>query len=197
MANQWTEKYWTKRYDEGNTGWDIGYVSTPLRDYFDQLSDKEIKILIPGCGNAYEAEYLFNSGFKNVSIIDLSEKPLQNFKEKVNAFPDEQLIVGDFFEHEEKYDLIIEQTFFCALDPVLREKYAQKMLELLKPHAKLVGLLFNIPLFSDHPPFGGNENDYRKLFERYFEIKIMAESYNSIPPRMGNELFFQLINSKV
>ena len=57
-----TEKeraYWSKRYKEERTGWDIGFPSLPLKTYIDQLENKDLKILIPGAGNAYEAEYLF------------------------------------------------------------------------------------------------------------------------------------------
>ena len=63
-------KYWDDRYLENNLGWDIGYISTPLKEYFDQLKIKSINILIPGAGNAYEAEYLWEKGFSNVFIID-------------------------------------------------------------------------------------------------------------------------------
>lgn len=45
--------YWNERYQNSATGWDIGAVSTPLKEYIDQLDSKEIRILIPGCGNAY------------------------------------------------------------------------------------------------------------------------------------------------
>jgi len=31
------------------------------------------------------------------------------------------------------------------------------MTELLLKNGKLVGLFFNIPLFDDHPPFGGTK----------------------------------------
>ena len=51
-------EYWEERYRAGTTGWDIGSPSTPLKEYIDQLQDPSKKILIPGAGNAYEAEYL-------------------------------------------------------------------------------------------------------------------------------------------
>ena len=54
------------------TGWDIGGPSTPLVKYFDQLADKQRKILIPGAGNAYEAEYLWAQGFSNVHVLDIA-----------------------------------------------------------------------------------------------------------------------------
>ncbi len=187
-----SEEYWTKRYKEANTGWDIGYVSTPLKAYFDQLQNKSIKILIPGCGNAYEAKYLYENDFTNVFLLDISEYPLKKFKEENPDFPEDHLIHADFFDHSDTYDLIIEQTFFCALNPSLREKYCKKMKSLMTEKSKLIGLLFNIPLFEDHPPYGGNQLEYRSLFQKYFQVETLEKSYNSIPERLGNELFLKL-----
>ncbi len=191
-----SEAYWTNRYLEEKTGWDIGYVSTPLKEYFDTLLNKDLLILIPGCGNAYEAAYLFEKGFKNVFLLDISEYPLSKFKIENPDFPEENLIHSNFFEHSGKYDLIIEQTFFCALNPDLREDYCKKMQNLLSDEGKLTGVLFNIPLNSDHPPYGGKGEEYEPLFEKYFEIEIMEKCRNSIPPRMGNELFFCVSGKK-
>ena len=186
------EGYWNHRYLSGETGWDIGYVSTPLKDYIDQLEDKSIRILIPGAGNAYEAEYLHKNGFTEVTVVDIASIPLMRFKERVPGFPEDNLIQKDFFDLVEPYDLVLEQTFFCALEPELRPAYVRKMHELLSPGGKLVGLLFNVPLFSDHPPFGGSKKEYEPLFGEYFEIDIMEPAYNSIPPRQDNELFIKL-----
>ncbi len=186
------EAFWNHKYLSGETGWDIGQVSTPIKEYIDQLSDKNLKILIPGGGNSYEAEYLFENGFNNVFVVDISSIPLKNLAERIPSFPKENLLHADFFELEDTFDLILEQTFFCALDPSLREAYTDKMHQLLKPGGKLVGLLFNIPLNDDKPPFGGNKDEYEKLFSEKFKIEKMETAYNSIPPRARNELFFKL-----
>jgi len=37
----------------------------------------------------------------------------------------------------------LEQTFFCSFKPENRDKYRDKILSLLKPDGKLVGVLFN------------------------------------------------------
>lgn len=187
------ETFWSERYLSGQTGWDIGYVSTPLKEYIDQLSNKELKILIPGGGNSYEAEYLFNNGFNNVFVVDISSIPLKNLAERVPSFPQKNLLHRNFFELKGTFDLILEQTFFCALEPPLREDYVNKMYELLKPGGKLAGLLFNIPLNNDKPPYGGNKVEYNSLFSEKFKIEKMETAYNSIPPRAGNELFFILV----
>lgn len=189
---QFIEGYWNHRYLQGETGWDIGYVSTPLQAYFDQLTNKDLRILIPGGGNSYEAEYLFKQGFTNIYVLDISVIALQNFQKRVPDFPLEQLLHQDFFDLNERFDLIVEQTFFCALNPSERSRYVVKMHSLLKENGKLAGLLFNIPLFEDHPPFGGNEQEYRQLFSEYFSIDIMETAHNSIPKRAGNELFIKL-----
>ncbi len=184
-----TATHWETRYKERNTGWDIGYASTPIVNYFEQVQQKNLKILIPGCGNAHEAAHLFKKGFTNIYLLDIANTPLLAFSERNPDFPKAHLINENFFEHKGKYDLIVEQTFFCALLPEHRASYAKKMHELLQPQGKLIGLLFNIPLYEEHPPFGGNQLEYITYFEPYFEFKTFETAYNSIAPRERNELF--------
>jgi len=193
MNSDTTKEYWSNRYKEERTGWDIGSPSTPLKEYIDQLIDKKLKILIPGAGNAYEAEYLLQQGFTNVFILDISEIPLQKFKQRNPKFPSENLLCDDFFTHNKTYDLILEQTFFCSFPPLpeTREKYAKHMSQLLNANGKLVGLWFDIPLTGDleKRPFGGDKQEYLSYFEPYFTIKTFEKAYNSITPRAGNEFF--------
>jgi thiopurine S-methyltransferase len=191
MENE--KKYWTERYATQNTAWDIGSPSIPLKEYINQLKDKALKILIPGAGNAYEAEYLWHKGFKNVVVIDLSEAPINRFKKRNPNFPEDQLLHGDFFEHKSRYDLILEQTFFCSFVPSdeNRAAYAKHMASLLKPTGKLVGVWFNFPLTSDMEkrPFGGNKVLYLSYLNPYFKTLTFKSCYNSIKPREGKELF--------
>ncbi len=184
---------WTQRYLNQNTPWDMGTASPPLTAFLQNLSDKNQRILIPGAGNSYEAEWLFKNGFSNVFVMDISEEPLQNLKKRVPQFPQNQFLYKDFFNHDEKYDLILEQTFFCALPPSDRENYVRKMKELLKPNGQLFGVLFDFPLTEDGPPFGGSLMEYRTHFSKYFKIHKMKRCYNSIKPRSGKELFFRVL----
>ncbi|MEL6669311.1 MAG: methyltransferase domain-containing protein [Bacteroidota bacterium] len=186
------QQYWTDRYIENRTGWDIGYPSTPLKTYIDQLDNKSLRILIPGAGNAYEAEYLFQQGFTQVYVLDISQEPLAAFQKRVPDFPEDQLLQGDFFTHQGQYDLIFEQTFFCSFLPTRenRTAYARQMSQLLNPGGKLVGLWFQFPLNPDgNRPFGGSKEEYLSYLEPYFSIQTFETAYNSIKPRMGKELF--------
>ena len=76
------QNYWNNRYLSNDFSWDIGDISLPLKTYFEQLTNNELKILIPGAGNAHEAEFLFKNDFKNVFVLDFADEPLQNFKLK-------------------------------------------------------------------------------------------------------------------
>ena len=185
-------QYWNNRYLENTTGWDLGEISPPLKDYIDQLPDKSIGILIPGCGNSYEAAYLLENGFSNITLIDISPVLTDILQKKLTSehYPNLKIHTGDFFELQDEFDLILEQTFFCALDPSLREAYAKKMKDLLNLGGKLTGVLFNRN-FDGGPPFGGNEEEYKALFGKYFKINILEPCNNSIFPRSGVELFFE------
>ncbi|HIP26831.1 MAG TPA: SAM-dependent methyltransferase [Flavobacteriaceae bacterium] len=181
--------FWSKRYKENQIGWDTGAITTPLKEYIDQLTDKNCKILIPGAGNSYEAEYLHNKGFKQVFVLDLAKEPLDNLLKRVPSFPKKHLLQCDFFDLNQKFDLVIEQTFYCALNPELRDNYVKKMYEIIRGNGKITGLLFQFPLTEKGPPFGGSKQEYIKRFSPYFELKTLETAYNSIKPRVKNELF--------
>ena len=184
---------WESRWQNNLTGWDLGAVSPPLAAYIDQWKNLDAAVLIPGCGNAYEAEYLLKKGFTHVTVIDIAPSAVVCLRDRLDAaFPDWHkhltLVTGDFFEHHGTYDLILEQTFFCALNPSLRPAYAQHMFTLLKPGGKLAGVMFDRD-FEGGPPYGGCAADYKALFEKVFTVKILEPCHNSVAPRKGSEVF--------
>ena len=189
---KFSASYWDELYRKGHLRWDIGYVSAPLKAYFNQLNDKSLHILIPGAGNAYEAEYLFKKGFTKTCMLDFSSESILSFKKRFPDFPERNIIVENFFNHNKQYDLIVEQTFFSSILINQREVYAAKMHQLLNPGGKLVGLLFNHEFGIDEPPFGGTIEEYKALFDPFFMINKMEIAHNSIKPRAGRELFINL-----
>lgn len=190
--NDFSKDYWNQRYLSTQTGWDIGNVSTPLKNYFDQLTNKNLRILVPGAGNAWEVEYLFNNGFHNTYLLDFAKQSIANFKKRCPNFPDANLIEADFFEQQGSYDLVVEQTFFSSLPPARRSEYAQVISRMLNKGGKLAGLLFKHEFDFDGPPFGGTESEYRQLFAKHFIIETMDTATNSIKPRQERELFLIL-----
>lgn len=197
VSDAFDAAYWQARYaTPGRAAWDAGRITPPLRAYFDQLPvASQPRILIPGAGRAYEAEYLHHLGYRQVVVADLAPEPLAALAARVPDFPAENLWLADFFalDPAEKFDLLIEQTFFCAISPSLRAAYARQCAALLRPGGKLVGLLFDTPFAgASEPPFGGTRTEYRAYFAPYFEFVHFDTAHNSLAPRAGRELFICL-----
>ena len=158
----------------------------------DQLENKDIRILIPGAGRGYEAIYLYENGFKNVFVCDWAEAAFTTLKQQCPSFPTDQLLITDFFQINDSFDLMIEQTFFCALPPDERNRYVEKSAELINSEGLIVGLLFASHFNRPGPPFGGTKEEYIQQFSPIFQVEQMEIAPNSILPRLGNELFFKM-----
>lgn len=189
--NNFDSSYWNKRYTKKDTPWDIGYASPPLIDYCRKIKNKKIKILIPGCGNAHEFNELNAIGFENIFICDISEIAISKLKNEIAGKFHSFIIHADFFALEEKFDLILEQTFFCALAPSQRDLYCRQSKSLLTDEGVIAGVLFNKKFNTPGPPFGGNISEYVPLFSKYFNHIDFKFCENSIKPRAGTELFFE------
>lgn len=187
------QEYWNERYLAQNTPWNTGLPTPPLQKIIDGLADQQTKILIPGAGEGQEARYLHEKGFQQVYVCDWAEEALRQFAEKTPNFPSDHLIQGDFFDISDTFDLILEQTFFCALPPALRPVYAEKTAALLHNQGRLRGLLFANPFPFEGPPFGGTKTEYQNLFSPFFLVQQLEICQHSIPPRLGNELVFDFI----
>ena len=190
-------EFWQQRYEQDSIGWDMGEVSPPLKAYIDQLpeSAKDQAILVPGAGNAYEVGYLHEQGFTNVTLVDFALAPIEAFAERYPDFPSTHLICADFFSlspEQYQFDWVLEQTFFCAINPSRRDEYVKQMAALIKPKGKLIGLLFDKDFGRDEPPFGGTKDEYQQRFEINFDIEILEPSYNSHSARQGSELFIKM-----
>ncbi|PCJ64404.1 MAG: SAM-dependent methyltransferase [Bacteroidetes bacterium] len=191
-TNHLTSDYWENRYQESKTGWDIGYANKIHTDYVEANYGKDARILIPGAGSAYEAEYLWKRGYTNVHPCDFAPEAKERFLKRVSDFPDNQFITGDFFEITDRFDLVLEQTFFCAINPNLRKSYVSHMHDILNVDGKIYGVMFDMDK-PDGPPYGGNPVEYKTLFSNYFAILTMEKSQKSIPKRMGNELIVEFL----
>lgn len=198
MTQPLDKDFWNERWKKNETGWDLKAVSPPLKAFFDTIQDKNVSILIPGCGNAYEAAYLLDNGFTNLTLIDIAPTLVEQLLHRFSAYAGKELTVicGDFFKHKGKYDIIVEQTFFCALNPTMRTNYVEHMKNLLNADGILTGLLFDKE-FEGGPPFGGCKDEYLQLFSKSFQIELMESCSTSVSPRLGSELFVRFKKNSV
>ena len=191
-------EYWDSQWKSETTGWDLGMACPQLTHFIDIISDKSSRVLIPGCGSAYEAEYLLKKGFQDITLIDIAENACDRLRQKFNGESRITILCEDFFNLDSKFDTIIEQTFFCALPPSMRIRYVWKMHQILNPGGKIQGVLFNKQFEKAGPPFGGDIDEYKRLFGTLFQIEQMELAEHSATPRAGSELAISLIkNSEI
>ena len=187
------KSFWESRWQEKNTGWDIGYANPAICNFMEQYPSKDAAILIAGCGNAHEADFLLKNGFTNITLIDIAETAVKNLQEKFKEEKSIRILCEDYFQHNDSYDIQIEQTFFCAINPSQRANYAKKAHSLLNENGILTGVLFNREFEKAGPPFGGTEAEYVEYFKPYFNLNIFETCNSSVPQRQGSELFINLI----
>lgn len=144
--------FWETRYRDHVTPWDAGRVPQDLIAHAAKL-DAGARILIPGCGSAYEALFLAERGF-DVVAIDFSPAAVEAAKKLMGRFAD-RVRLADFFDFDAggAFDVIYERAFLCALPPKMWPDYPGRCAELLGPAGVIAGFWF----FGETPrgpPFG-------------------------------------------
>ncbi|KAK0638874.1 S-adenosyl-L-methionine-dependent methyltransferase [Cercophora newfieldiana] len=177
---------WDQLWKESYSPWDRGGPSLALNDLLEQhrelfpspKTSGKPRALVPGCGRGHDVLLLSAFGY-DVTGLDVSETSLREAAENEKKNSGEEMysvrkrvteekgpvtwMAADFFDSENpslkpgSFDLIYDYTFFCALPPEGRPKWAKRMSELLNPDGgKLVCLEWPLrkPLSSGGPPWG-------------------------------------------
>jgi len=126
------------------------------------------RILIPGCGSAYEAAFLAGEGF-DVVAIDFSPAAVETARKNLADLAN-IVRLADFFEFDSRkpFDVIYERAFLCALPRTMWNSYADRCAELLNPGGVIAGFFF----FSDTPkgpPFGTSQAELDRLMQQRFD----------------------------
>ncbi|BFI32611.1 methyl halide transferase [Marchantia polymorpha subsp. ruderalis] len=183
---------WDECWKEGMTPWDVGGVTPVIQHLVEQGELPQGRALVPGCGSGYDVLALA-SEFRQVVGLDISETASSQAKKNAEQHPRGkwvQFIVDDFFTYtpESPFNLIFDYTFFCALEPELRPKWASKMAELLSSDGELLTLMFPIDDFAGGPPFALSVEAYEKvLIPQGLMLVSCEENEFSVPARKGKE----------
>lgn len=159
--------FWETRYRDNVTPWDAGEVPPALREQATQWP-RGVRVLIPGCGSAYEAGWLAEQGF-NVLAIDFSLAAVEKARQVLGSRAG---IVrqADFFGFDAgpPFDVIYERAFLCALPPKMWPRYPARCAQLLRPGGSIAGFFF----FAETPkgpPFGTTPAALQALLAAHFE----------------------------
>lgn len=185
MADSSLPDFWDTRYASNTMPWDAGQVPLALRRNVSRLPPGA-RILIPGCGSAYELYYLVENGFDALAI-DFSPEAVQRAQRHAGCFAD-RILLADFFDFvpDRRFVVLYERAFLCALPRKMWAAYARRCAELLEPGGVITGFFY----FDDNPkgpPFGTDTAELHALLDPAFEQTDDQPVDDSTPVFAGRE----------
>lgn len=186
--------FWEGHYRRGDTGWDLGQAAPPLVAWLagPEAPPAGRRVAVLGCGYGHDA-LLFARAGHVVTGFDFSATALAAARERAQADG-----VAARFEEADvftlparfagSFDLVVEHTCFCAIDPARREAYVAVVRDILAPGGELVGLFYAHGR-PGGPPFSTSRDEVDRLFRPHFAIRCLEPATNSDARRDGQELF--------
>jgi len=191
--------YWSERYRRGDTPWDLGaetpaFIALVERLDFPKPTEQwHPAVVVPGCGYGHDALMLARRGY-DVTAVDFASEPLDYLQQTARlvglAINTVQCDVFDLPSlYLSAFDIALEYTCYCAIDPSRRQEYANVLASLLKPNGIVAGLFFPFDTVErSGPPFSVNEHEIRTQFERAGFVLLSSElPIESHPARAGRE----------
>ena len=186
-------KDWEALYQRGFTGWELSRPAPPLASYFESSPPKGSRALVVGCGRGNEARLLAGLGAR-VTAIDIAPTAIEQAKAIASPVPIDYR-EADVFQLRGRppaFDLVVEHTCFCAINPARRDDFVAALADALVPGGALVGLFFAHGR-EGGPPFAVTEEELRARFSKAFEIEHLAVATDSVITRRGDELLARFV----
>lgn len=145
------------------------------------------RVLIPGCGSAYEVRTFSEKGYEVVAI-DFSVAAVERARQVLGALQG-AVVLADFFSYDfggTPFDVVYERAFLASLPRKIWPDYARRVSELLRPRGRLMGFF----VYGDQqggPPFCLQERELAELLGDQFERTAEAVASTSVPVFKGKE----------
>ncbi len=179
-------QFWDLRYGAGFAPWDAGRIPAQLRELVGR-SVRPRRVLVPGCGSAWDVRFLAESGW-DVLGIDFSEAALGAARGILGPFAG-RVRLADFFAPVagEPFDIAYERAFLCALPRRMWREWGRRMGELVSPGGLVAGFFF-FAQGERGPPFPlASQGELDALLEPAFERIADEPVPDSIPVFAGKE----------
>ncbi len=153
---------WKQCYTERRTPWDLGEAHPELvARLATEWNGRSGRAYVPGCGRGHDALALARAGW-TVTAVDFVDVP-DGPRSELGAYGGE-FVVANALTHRPpgaSFDLVLEHTFFCALE--LRDRFAWgRMVDaVLAPWGRVWIIVWpaDKPIEKGGPPFGFGVED--------------------------------------
>lgn len=197
--------YWDEAYRADRDGWDMGTPTPVFVDLVERMGQdfrplggadfsalgRPPRVLVPCSGRGYDALLLAERGW-DVTAVDFSAEPLRWLHaERTKRGIEMQVLQADMFplgkEYPAHFDLLLEYTCVCAIEPARRTEFLRFAAETLRPGGILLALLFPVDGRPGGPPFSIDHEEFKRDAEEYFLLKYEVTPDTSVSPRLGKE----------
>jgi len=166
--------FWDERFAAGFTPWDARGVPPAFARWLAEAGlGAGTRVLIPGCGAAYEVAALATRGC-DVLAIDYSAVAIERAREALGADLGRRVRQADFFAFDAApFDWIYERAFLAALPPRLWAAWGQRCAQLLRPAGSMAGLFFVDEAAAEPrrgPPFAVTSAELHRLLDSAFDL---------------------------
>ncbi len=177
--------YWSERYRADTAGWDLGGPCPVFVAWLERKASPPVeRVAFPGCGHGHDLRHWVERGYDAVGF-DFAELDTDLPIEKRDVFT-----LGE--SHKAAFDIIVEYTCYCAIDPARRPEYVRALRGALAPGGIVLALLFPIGPRDGGPPFGVLESEIETVWGAEFEVVSVTTPAESVKPRQGRELLVEL-----
>ncbi|MBC7754417.1 MAG: methyltransferase domain-containing protein [Moraxellaceae bacterium] len=185
-------QFWNESYRNlVQPRWDLNGPAEAFKDMLHRLKLPKSRILVLGCGAGHDAAFFAQAGHV-VTGVDFSAEALQKAKKNYGHLHNlsfEQMNIFDLpQEWNFSFDVVIEHTLFCAIDPALHQKLITVWKRVLHEEGQLLSVFFTM-FKRTGPPYGVTELELRALLRPHFQFLFWGRLRNSVPERLGKELF--------
>jgi SAM-dependent methyltransferase len=153
------------RYTEEKMPWDFGGIPDLLNKFLAERSETG-RVLIPGCGSAYEIEAFSERGWEAMGL-DFSAAGVARARQLLGPLGS-KVHYGDFFDYPlggRRFDAVYERAFLCSLPPEF----------------------FFMGPEDDPPPYPISQDELFKLLGGFFAKLRDQEVEDSLPLYAGKE----------
>jgi len=188
-----TPAEWAQRYATRDTPWDLGgahpEIAARIAAGLAPAAGTPALAWVPGCGRGHDALALARAGWR-VTAQDFADGTGGELARQLEQLGG-RFELADALEHapRARYDLILEHTFFCALDPRLRERWGAAIERSLAPAGLVCALVFPVGKRLDEggPPYGCSTQDLLAALGPGFRVPIDEPARQRAPGRSWSE----------
>lgn len=185
--------FWIERWERNEIGFHQDQVNVHLKEFWDDLvPDKRSSIFVPLCGKSGDMVWLQERGHTVVGV-ELSLLAVENFFHERQILPTRRnvdgltlfespackIYCGDYFAlnsaHLPQVHAVYDRAALVALPPMLRNRYALHMAQLLAPDTRVLLVTLDYPQQQmQGPPFAVSDAEVHALYSTWFTIQTLS-----------------------